>query len=1088
MACSNFLYLKCCSDSTIVIQPCTPTVNGTSNSTFVIGQTYTTTDGTYGTLCWEAFGTHSGAVYGYNLSNNYTSYTGELGTDCDACFYEHGSGCFIPPPSFVPGIVTSCCDEVTTLNISVPSTSIVSQVFVIENQCWELTSLSGPGGIEFSASYDGCIQCESNYPCPTYANKYFVSCCYGLSNPSPVYKTFEVNTSAFQIAISSVVYSGDGLCYAYLGTTSSDTALQSFIVPFTNDVSQGACGACNESNDTECVYTFSDCCDNTTFSFRRGDVEMSNDYIDGNVYSINYFGVGGSYVGCATATTGFTGDTLYIDTNPTFFYVTAAGCDDSGVCPSCPTQTPTTTPTITPTPTLTLNASPTPTPTQTKTPTPTVTPTVTPSTGAFGNGGTFDYELIVTGACATGLGSVFISANGGTPPYTFDWFNPELGLGNYKSGLPQGVYNVRANDSTVPINNEFYINVTISGCLCVSILDVVPTTCGLDNGTVTVTSNSSFSVVTYSLYNIEDEIINQLDSNSGEAVFTSLSGGTYYFIATDSGGGEGTSQTFIIEDSSPLNFGLYVVPNASCGTGNIGKLYVTGQTGSPPFSYVWSNGSLDSSITGLTAGVYSVEVTDFYGCKKTETAVIVNLPPVGLGAITAINSTCFNNNGSLTFLITGGTAPYYYSASTGTVDISYLSEFTLSNLSNGQYQIQVTDAALCKFVASTTLNSSYGISSVNVTTQNSYCSLIDGKITINIIGGVSPYTITLVDPDGNSDIVTGDQTQEVFSNLSGGDYTIFVEDNGGCLYTQSVTILTQDKFDVTIGVNDSTCNNPFGKIDIYVGTGYDSPLTYSIDGIVNITDTILSSVTFNNISTGQHTVTVTDGGGCSITKPFSVGSTPPVNFSLYSTSCGTGSQGTITAFISSGIPPFNFYWSDNIVGNPQGISISELTGGTYSLIVEDSNGCSLARSVVIDCNKVYVSVQSYTMGSDLFEIISPTKCGINQILVNGFYDLTSGNTNCVLTEATYTAQVQIQPQGTILTQVFYTGTNLVDVPSDNLWYNTVQGMLQSISGIVSVVINPNTNQITIKSNPDSEISTQEVIVELIIVYDIDCLS
>ena len=308
------------------------------------------------------------------------------------------------------------------------------------------------------------------------------------------------------------------------------------------------------------------------------------------------------------------------------------------------------------------------------------------------------------------------------------------------------------------------------------------------------------------------------------------------------------------------------------------------------------------------------------------------------------------------------------------------------------------------------------------------------------------------------------------------------------MYTQSVTILTQDKFDVTIGVNNSTCNNPYGEVDIYVGSGYETPLTYSIDGIINITDTILSSVTFNNISVGQHTVTVTDGSGCAITKAFSVDSTPPVNFSLYSTSCGTGSQGTITAFISSGIPPFNFYWSDNVLGNPQQISVSGLTGGTYTLIVEDSNGCSLVRGTEIDCDKVYTSVQSYTMGADLFDIISPTKCGINQILVDGYYDLTSGNTDCILTQATYTAKVQIQPQNTVITNTFYTGTTLVDVPSDNLWYTTIQNLLQSISGIVSVVVNPSTNQITIKSNPGSGISTQEVIVELIIEYDIDCLS
>ena len=90
-------------------------------------------------MCWEAFTTHSGAVYGYTLSNSFTSYSGGLGTDCNACVYEHGGGCLIPPATFVPGIVTSCCDEVTTMNISVPSTSNAINIFFM---VFELLSIN----------------------------------------------------------------------------------------------------------------------------------------------------------------------------------------------------------------------------------------------------------------------------------------------------------------------------------------------------------------------------------------------------------------------------------------------------------------------------------------------------------------------------------------------------------------------------------------------------------------------------------------------------------------------------------------------------------------------------------------------------------------------------------------------------------------------------------------------------------------------------------------------------------------------------------------------------------------------------------
>jgi hypothetical protein len=467
---------------------------------------------------------------------------------------------------------------------------------------------------------------------------------------------------------------------------------------------------------------------------------------------------------------------------------------------------------------------------------------------------------------------------------------------------------------------------------------------------------------------------------------------------------------------------------------------------------------------------------------------LTDLDPVGFGSFTSIAPTCFANDGEITLTITGGTAPYYYSASTGTVEISYSQTFVLSGLSNGTYSFIVTDAALCSFSATTSIQSPNSISSVNIFTENSQCSDGQGRISVEIVGGIPNYTYSLVYPTGDVDTVTSTQTAEVFTNLSAGTYTVIVGDQGGCVYQEEVDILTIEKFDYYIYTTGSTCNAPFGSVGINVQTGFTAPLTYSIDGVVQITSTILSSVTFNNISVGQHTVTVTDFDGCSITRPFVITTTEPVNFSLYSTSCGDGNDGVMTAFISSGVPPFTFYWSANVPGNPQEITVTGLTGGTYSLIVVDSNGCSLARSTTIECDKVYVSYQSYTMGEDEFTIVSPTKCGIQQILVDGFYDLTSGNTNCVLTQAIYTAQVQVQPLGTILTNTFYTGTSLNDVPSDGLWFSTIENMIEGISGIIDVQIDAVNNQITIKANPSSSIINQEIIVELIIVYDIDCLT
>ena len=271
--------------------------------------------------------------------------------------------------------------------------------------------------------------------------------------------------------------------------------------------------------------------------------------------------------------------------------------------------------------------------------------------------------------------------------------------------------------------------------------------------------------------------------------------------------------------------------------------------------------------------------------------------------------------------------------------------------------------------------------------------------------------------------------------------------------------------------------------------GGTSPFDYSLDGLENVIDTTASAVTFSNVSAGQHTISVTDASGCTQTQQVFITPSTPLVYNLYSTSCGQGSDGTITAFISDGIPPFTFDWSNNVDSNPQQIKVTGLTAGTYSLTVLDSSGCSQTRTTIIDCDKTYVSYQSYVMGAEQFNLVSPTKRGILQMLNEGFDDLTSGNTNCDLISTEFYAKVQVQPIGIVLDELFFTGTSLIQPPSDSLWYSTIESMLESIYGIGNVTVNQLTNEITIETDrSETSLNGQEVIIELIIVYDIMCLT
>ncbi|MGA1048733.1 MAG: hypothetical protein ACO3UU_12055, partial [Minisyncoccia bacterium] len=129
----------------------------------------------------------------------------------------------------------------------------------------------------------------------------------------------------------------------------------------------------------------------------------------------------------------------------------------------------------------------------------------------------------------------------------------------------------------------------------------------------------------------------------------------------------------------------------------------------------------------------------------------------------------------------------------------------------------------------------------------------------------------------------------------------------------------------------------------------------------------------------------------------------------------------------------------------------------------------------------------YTMGSEGFELEVGTKYGIKQMLNDGFFELTSGNTNCSLITATYTANVTINPSGLSLLNTFYTGTTLNDVPNNTLWFFTIKSMLESVSGVTKVIINEATNQFIIETTDgENSLNSQQVLVELTIVYDIIC--
>jgi uncharacterized protein (DUF2141 family) len=705
----------------------------------------------------------------------------------------------------------------------------------------------------------------------------------------------------------------------------------------------------------------------------------------------------------------------------------------------------------------------------------------------------FQYNISTTGACSTS-GTISLQLSGGTPPYTVQWTTPNLGVDtvysfpSIRTGLSAGEYTVNVNDSSLPTNLQFFINIPVSSGVCANVVGVQDTTCGLNNGSITGSSSSNYSSTNFYLYSGSDVYITSAVTNTNEVIFQNLTAGTYYLLVQDIGGCTGVSETIIVEESSPMDFGIYVVPNSSCGGAPIGKLYVTGQTGTAPYTYLWSNNQTTSSITGLTSGNYTVTVTDATGCVVTKNAVINDVSPVGFGNFVLTQPTCFASNGVVTLVITGGTAPYYYSASSGNYEISYAQTFTVSGLPSGSYSVVVTDSGFCTFTQTTELLTPNGVSSVSIRGNNSGCSDNDGSIQISVVNGTTPYTYTLVNPNGGTSVVSTSNNSNTFSSLSGGTYFVSVQDFSGCSYGDYVTIVTENLFTITASTTGTTCGQNNGQITIVKSTGGTEPYNYLLDGIVQVANTIQSAITLTNITSGSHSVSVSDANGCVQTQQIFIDTSEPLTYSLISTNCGTGNQGTMTAFISSGEPPFTFTWSNNVLGNPQSITVTGLTAGTYSVTVVDSLGCSLRRSMVVNCTQNLISYQVYVMGNEAFQSKGGSKCGLLQMLNEGFYDLTLTNTNCNLISADFIAKVTVEPLGSVYTSQFFTTNSLLVAPSDNQWYSAIDSLLMTIPGIIGVTIDALNNKITIQTNVDGPLQNQILTIDVLIEYDVKCES
>ena len=701
----------------------------------------------------------------------------------------------------------------------------------------------------------------------------------------------------------------------------------------------------------------------------------------------------------------------------------------------------------------------------------------------------------ITGDCSnTNSGELSITINGTAPDYTINWLSPTLGtfpLGvgvtDYTlGGLSGGTYIFEVIDSCVP-PNYLPISIYISTGSCVNISNIENTTCGLDNGILTATTNNFYGFGTFYLYELNSGFITSGTSVENNFIFNNLSAGTYFVVADDGGGCSGKSESCIIKDSVPMDFGFYVINNAGCGVDS-GAVYITGLTGVGPYTYLWNNGNTTSSITGLTGGSYSVIVTDSQGCTLNKPVNVGIVPNVGIAAILTTNPSCFSADGMVNVYITGGTPPYYYSGSNGSTVITFATNYTFTGVSAGVFGVKVTDAGLCNTYQATSLVTPNSFSIVSVTTTNSTCNNSSGTLNISLFGSSAPFTLALTDSSGNTNVVVVSAYNYTFTNLASGSYTLNVTDGGPCTFTGTYTISNTNLYTLSATTTGTTCNNSDGVLTIYISSGGTPPYVVELNGS-SVPGVLSSAYTFTNLTSGSYSVSVIDSNFCQQTIPVLVTSSSNVDFVLSSNSPITGSTGIITALITDGEPPFTLNWSANVPSGQTGTTITGLTAGTYSLTITDDNGCVQTRTIDLIGSVLFSSYELFNLcDSDLVNSGLIIKKGPQQMLFEGFFDLTSGDTGCVLNSSTWEILTDIS--GITNSQFFYVGFSLTDFPSDNLVFSTIETLLEGYVGIDDVILDPIENKITIKTicNPPEYLVGGNVSVEIRITYSINCIT
>lgn len=527
-------------------------------------------------------------------------------------------------------------------------------------------------------------------------------------------------------------------------------------------------------------------------------------------------------------------------------------------------------------------------------------------------------------------GNVTLIISGGTSPYLENWNGYDstaLAIGSYTYTVTDANACTYTNTISITEPNALTAIATTTDVLCN----------GDSTGTATLTINGGTP--------------NYSETWNGASPFNLLAN-MYTFTVTDANGCS-FSNSVIINEPTPLISSINPTDLTSCLVAN-GSIDLTVNGGVGLYTYLWNNNDTTEDITNLSAGNYTVTISDTNGCTATNSAS-VNQPSNGLSLslispdYNGYNISCYNgNNGTITANTTGGL---------GNLAFAWSTNDTLQNLNNltaGNYSLMITDSVGCSLTDSITLTEPSQLSSIYTSTDASCFGVSDGGAMVNFSGGIQDYTLiwgTYTYP-----LIGGISTFITPIGVPAGIYPYTVTDMNGCSHSDTITINQPDSLYTSLIISDYNGNNiscngfADGSIDIQANGGTTS-YTYYFNGA------LITNTTISGLVAGTYTDSIIDNNGCVFTETITL-TEPTLLSNLLSTSnmsCNGICDGAINTQVNGGTAPYSFLWNNSFTTS----NLDSLCVGNYALNITDNNGCILTDSAVItEPSAIVISLDS----------------------------------------------------------------------------------------------------------------------------------